>query len=199
MAEAGRTPRCRKIEKPPAIVAGAQLCLLATVAYSLTLTGRAVLEARGQLDRSQLIQSISPLVTLAALVPLAVLGTLTSRSAAAIYVLAAVPTLVWLLVAVVKRDRPAMGEGRDVLPGLLHFGARSYGVDLCAVLGLCLDQAMVVGLLPPGAVGLYAVARSLSIVISAVHGSVALVSFPKMVGLAYGDLRVAIARSARLT
>ena len=42
-------------------------------------------------------------------------------------------------------------------------------------------------------------ARSLSIVISAVHGSVALVSFPKMVGLAYGDLRVAIARSARLT
>ncbi len=123
---------------------------------------------------------------------------LTPVSAAATYALAGFPALAWVLVSLIRRYRPTLRGARDVWRRLLQYGGRSYGVDLCSVLAIYLDQAMVVGLLSAASMGIYAVALNLSRVIGAVHGSVAMMVFPRVVGLAPEAMSRAVARSARM-
>jgi O-antigen/teichoic acid export membrane protein len=185
-------------QQPASIVAAAQYCLLTITMCSLTLTGRAAWEARGHFAQSNLSQLVLPVVIIGALIPLAHTGRLTPRVAAAVYVLAGYPVLIWILVSVARIYRPTVRGAGAVWTRLLHYGCRSYGVDLCGVLAVYLDQALVVGLLLPEAMGLYVVALNLSKVINAVSGSLAMIMFPKVVGLSHDDLTASIARSARL-
>jgi O-antigen/teichoic acid export membrane protein len=185
-------------QHPASIATAAQYCLLATVVTSISLAGRAAWEARGRFDLSNRSQLVAPVVILAALIPQAWMGVLTSRSAGATYVLAGVPVMVWILASLYRSCRPTWRGAADAWRSLTHFGVRSYGVDLCGMLAVYVDQALVVGLLNPAAMGVYVVALSLSRVINAVHASVAMVIFPRTVGLDTLDLAAAIARSARL-
>ena len=180
------------------IVTAAQFCLLATVLSSMTLTGRAAWEAQGQFGRSNLSQLFGPLTTLIALLGLVQFGTLTPRTAAATYLLAGLPVVVWMLASLGRSCRPVLDGFRGQWQRLVHYGSRCYGVDLSGWLALYLDQALVVGLLRPDAMGIYVVALSLSRVLYAVHGSLAMMAFPKVVGLAPAALIDAIGRSARL-
>lgn len=187
-------------DQPAAVVDTARFCIVATTAiYAQTLVTRAVWEARGLLDRSHLLQLISPVLTLAALVPQAAAGMLTSRAAAYTYILAGVPAVVWSLTSIIRHYRPTIRGAGATWRRLVHFGARSYGVDVSATLSIYLDQALVVGLLRPEAMGLYVVALNLSRILNAVQGSVALMAFPRLVGVARETLRSTIARSARLS
>jgi O-antigen/teichoic acid export membrane protein len=180
------------------ITTAAQYCLLFTVVTSLSLAGRAVWEARGRFDLSNRSQLVAPLVILAALIPQAWLGVLTPRTAAFTYVLAGLPVLAWILVSLVRTCHPTWRGAGEAWQSLTHYGVRSYGVDLCGMLAVYVDQALVVGLLDPAAMGVYVVALSLSRVINAVHASVAMVAFPRAVGLETDNLTRSIARSARL-
>ena len=123
---------------------------------------------------------------------------LTPVSAAAVYVLAGLPSLVWILGSLAAQCRPTLGGGRRLWGRLSHYGFRSYGVDLCGILAVYLDQALVVGLLSASSMGIYAVALSLSRVISAIHASVAMIVFPRVVGLAPEAMVAAVGRSARV-
>ena len=75
-------------------------------------------------------------------------GALTPVSAAAIYVLAgpAEPRLDPELAGRRTAVRPSTAAGA-LWGRLSHYGLRSYGVDLCGILAVYLDQALVVGLL----------------------------------------------------
>jgi len=183
---------------PPAIINAARYCLLGTVVSTMTVVGRASWEARGDFRSSNLSQMAPPALTIVGLVGLAATGTLTSITAAAVYIGVGLPVLLWMLVALVEHH----GLTRQTLRGewgeLLHYGARSYGVDLFGVLALYLDQALVVGLLSPAAMGIYAVALSLSRIINAVHAAAATLTFPAVVGYSNVALTSAIARAARL-
>jgi len=194
-------------QHPAWVVSAAQFCLLGTVVNSLVLTGRAAWEARGDFRRSNRAQLAAPLLTIAALVVLAAAGRLTPATAAFAYVAIGIPVLAWILYALARQGRtePVPASPRPAAPPdapawgqLLHYGSRSYGVDLFGVLALYLDQALVVGLLVPEAMGIYAVGLSLARIINAVHGSVATMMFPKVVGLAPAVLTRSIARAARL-
>jgi O-antigen/teichoic acid export membrane protein len=185
-------------QQHPDITTAAQYCLLATVVSSVTLMGRAAWEAKGQFGRSNLSQLVVPLAILIALIPQVRLGTLTPTTAAATYLLAGVPVVIWMLVSVSRAYGPILRGTSGLWGRLLHYGSRCYGVDLSGWLALYLDQALVVGLLRPDAMGIYVVALSLSRVLYAVHGSLAMMVFPKVVGLEIGELVEAIARSARL-
>jgi O-antigen/teichoic acid export membrane protein len=185
--------------QPAHVVRAAQLCVLTTTVSSLTMTARAAWEASGHFGRSNKSQLIAPLSIIAALIPQAAFGVLTPRSAAATYVLAGLPVVIWSLVSVTMTYRPTLRGARDLWGQLLHFGCRSYGFDLFGVLSFYLDQALVVGLLAPESMGMYVVALSLSRVVNAVQSSVATIVFPSVVGLARGDLRAAVSRSARLS
>ena len=185
-------------QHPAWVIRSAQFCLLGTVGHALNLTGRAAWEARGDFRSSNLSQLGSPVVTIVALAVLWALGWLTPVTAAAAYVGAMLPVMAWTLVAL-SRDHGSLFRWLPRLwKRLLHYGMRSYGVDVSSVLAVSLDQALVVGLLAPHTIGIYAVAISLSRTLTAVHGSVAMMMFPRVVGFDHPTLTGAIARSARL-
>ena len=183
---------------PPEVIRGAQFCLLTTLLCALTLTARAGWEARGEFVRSSLSQVVTPLCVLAALGLLSWRGALTPTAAAAAYVLAGLPSLFWIVTALARHARPTLDGGRALWGRLSHYGLRSYGVDLCGILAVYLDQALVVGLLSAASMGIYAVALSLSRVITAVHACVATIVFPRAVGLAPEAMAAAVGRSARM-
>lgn len=183
---------------PPAVIRGAQWCLLTTLLCSLTLTARAAWEARGRFVTSALSQLVTPLFVLFGLGVLQWLGALTPTSAAAVYVLAGLPSLAWMLTSLTAHVRPTLDAATRPWRRLSHYGIRSYGVDLCGILAIYLDQALVVGLLSASSMGIYAVALSLSRVIGAVHAAVATMVFPRVVGLAPPAMVAAVGRSARL-
>jgi O-antigen/teichoic acid export membrane protein len=185
-------------QHPPVVIIAARFCLLSTVLNSMTLVGRAAWEARGDFRSSNLSQVAAPAMTIVGLVGLAATGHLTSVTAAIAYVAVSVPVLLWMLAGL-RSDHPLTPQAlRTEWGQLLHYGARSYGVDLFGVLAVYLDQALVVGMLPPVAMGIYAVALSLSRIISAVHIGLATLMLPAVVGYPADALTAAIARSARL-
>jgi len=185
-------------QHPPGVVVAARLCLLSTVLNSMTLVGRAAWEARGDFRSSNLTQVAAPAMTIVGLVGLAATGHLTSVTAAIAYVIVSVPVLIWIL-ATLRSHHPLTLQGMRAEWGqLLHYGARSYGVDLFGVLSVYLDQVLVIGMLAPVAMGIYAVAISLARIISAVHVGVATLILPAVVGYSTDALTAAIARSARL-
>ncbi|MCC7127049.1 MAG: polysaccharide biosynthesis C-terminal domain-containing protein [Acidobacteria bacterium] len=182
----------------PEVIRAAQLCLLTTLLCSLTLAGRAVWEARGWFTWSSVSQVITPLMVVIGLAVLIWRGALTPVTAAAVYVLAGLPSLLWILTSIVLTCRPSLAGDWPLRQRLAHYGVRSYGVDLCGILAIYLDQALVVGLLSSASMGIYAVALSLSRVIGAIHASVAMIVFPRAVGLAPEAMVTAVARSARM-
>ena len=95
------------------------------------------------------------------------------------YVLAGLPSLIWMLISLTAHARPTLDGATQPWRRLSHYGLRSYGVDLCGILAIYLDQALVVGLLSAASMGIYAVALSLSRVIGAVHAAVATMVFPR--------------------
>jgi O-antigen/teichoic acid export membrane protein len=183
---------------PPEVIRGAQWCLLTTLLCSLTLTARAAWEARGRFVTSALSQLLTPLMVLAGLGVLQWRGGLTATAAAAVYVLAGLPSLIWMVTSLTAHARPTLDGATQPWRRLSHYGLRSYGVDLCGILAIYLDQALVVGLLSAASMGIYAVALSLSRVIGAVHAAVATMVFPRVVGLAPDVMVGALGRSARL-
>lgn len=183
---------------PPAVIRGAQWCLLTTLLCSLTLVGRGAWEARGYFRWSAFSQLVTPLMVAIGLGVLIAADRFTPFTAAAVYVTAGLPSLFWILGSLAARCRPTLAGGRAMWGRLVHYGMRSYGVDLCGILSIYLDQALVVGLLNPAAMGIYAVGLSLSRVIGAIHASVAMIVFPRIVGLDPPALVGAVGRSARL-
>ena len=185
-------------QHPPDVIVAARFCLFGTVVNSMTLVGRAAWEARGDFRSSNLAQVAAPAMTIVGLVGLAATGHLTSVTAAIAYVAVSVPVLLWMLAGL-RSPHPLTPQAvRAECGPLLHYGTRSYGVDLFGVLAAYLDQALVVGMLAPGAMGIYAVALSLARVISAVHVGIATLILPTVVGYSTHAMTAAIARSARL-
>lgn len=180
----------------PSTIRAAQWCLLTTHLCALTLVGRAAWEARGAFAASALSQMVTPAVVLAGLAVLAWRGPITTGAAAAVYVLAGVPSLVWMWRSLSRQHGLAAGVARR-WRRLTHYGVRSYGVDLCGVLAIYLDQVLVVGWLSVEAMGIYAVALSLARVLGAVHASVAAIVFPRAVGLAPAAMSAQLGRAAR--
>jgi O-antigen/teichoic acid export membrane protein len=185
-------------QQPASVITAAQWCLLTTVLCSLTLLGRAAWEAEGHFGRSNFAQLLAPLTVVVGLGVVMLFGTLTPFSAAAVYVLAGLPTLVWILASVVRSFRPAFERGLQAPQQLVGYGVRSYGVDLCGAVSVYLDQALVVGLLSAESMGIYVVALSVSRILGALHSAVASMVFPKVVGLGRGEMIDAVARAARM-
>lgn len=183
---------------PAHIIFAAQLCVLAAPTASLSTLGRLAWEAKGRFGRSNASQLIPPMLVIAGLGVQAWLGILTPVSAAAVYILAGVPAFAWILWSVVRIYRPTLRGARASCRQLLHYGGRSYGVDLAGILSIYLDQALAVGLLSPAAMGIYAVALNVARVVAAANGSVAMVVFPRLVNLAPDEMARAVARAGRM-
>jgi O-antigen/teichoic acid export membrane protein len=108
---------------------------------------------------------------------------LTPTTAALAYILTGLAPLLWMLISLWSLYRPRWRGFRTASRQLLHYGGRSYGADLSATLAQYADQAVVVLLLRPEAMGIYVVALSLARILNILHSSVAMMLFPRLVAL----------------
>lgn len=183
----------------PFVIHAAQWFLITVPICSVTLAGRAVLEASDQFSASNLIQTLTPFATLMAL--LAFLGThrLTPFTAALSYIAASIPTF-WYMMARVRRIGVAgLRWCSSIVRLILSYGLRSYGVDLLGTLALYVDQALVVSLLSASAMGSYVVVLSLSRMLNVFQNSVVMVLFPKAAGRSREDVIALTGQSVRIS
>lgn len=164
----------------PRTVALARAFLLVVPVGAMTMTLLAAAEARGRFGLANGLVYLQSFCTLAALLVLVGLDRLTPAAAAAAYLLPSV--LVFLCFAcTIGREVKPVPTLRAPFPGrLLRYGARFYGVDLLGTLSGYLDQIVLVALLEPAAVGIYAVALSLARMLNVVQGAICSVLFPSV-------------------
>ncbi|MFG6094991.1 polysaccharide biosynthesis protein [Leptothoe sp. ISB3NOV94-8A] len=107
-----------------------------------------------------------PAFTLISLLILLGLGQLTPVTVALAYLLPSVAISGWLFRRIAPRFQPLIFQWQQTSQAaytLIQYGLRCYGIDLLKTLSKkLLGQALVIGLLSPAAMGLYAVAFSIS-------------------------------------
>lgn len=167
---------------PPALIHAAQLFLLTVPLCSMTLAGRAVLEAAHDFPASNAIQLLTPLVTLLALLFFFGAHRLNPYTAAISYIAAALPSFGLMLYRIVRAGFRVVRPQVAVVKQILQYGLRSYGIDILGTLALQVDQVLVVSLLSAGAMGYYVVMLSLSRMLNVFQNSVVMVLFPKAAG-----------------
>lgn len=183
----------------PHIIHAAQWFMLNAFVVLMIANARAACEAESDFLASSIALCMSPLLALFGLLGLAAFHRLTPVSAAAAYVLSGVPACVFLLSRLRKylygRPSHLISSARM----LLGYGIRSYGVDICGTLSVYADQAIVVRLLDPEAMGTYVVALSLSRTLGVIHQAVASVLFPRAVSLQPRELVALTGRAVRVS
>lgn len=184
---------------PPHIVHFAQLYMLNAFVVLLIANARAACEAESDFFASAAALCMPPALTLLGLIVLAVVHQLTPVSAAGAYILGGIPACLFLLL---RLREYLSGWPTELIASarmLLGYGIRSYGVDICGTLSIYADQAIVVRLLEPQAMGTYVVALSLSRTIGVIHQAVAAVLFPRAVALEPGELVELTGRAVRVS
>jgi O-antigen/teichoic acid export membrane protein len=174
-------------EYSPEVVRSAQWLMLTAPAGLLALMCTFALQAQEEFTLYNAARYLPPVLILLALGTLALVWDLTPFNAALSYLLAGMPVWLWMLVRLWRFYRP-VGRGLGVaFKRLTSYGLRSYGIDLLGTLAGYLDQVLVVGILAPAMMGLYAVALSLSRMLEVLQGAAIAVLFPKASGRTVGE------------
>jgi O-antigen/teichoic acid export membrane protein len=166
----------------PSVIHAAQWFLITVPICSVTLAGRAVLEAGHDFSASNAIQILTPLATLAALPTFLAAHSMNSYTAAAAYIVASVPSFLLMVSRVRRTGLRAACLRLAVMKQILQYGIRSYGIDVLGTLALQVDQVLVVSLLSAAAMGSYIVVLSISRMLNVFQTSVVMVLFPKAAG-----------------
>ena len=179
------------------IIHAAEWFLLTVPICSVTLAGRAILEASEEFSTSNAIQTLTPFATLVGLLGFLAAHRLNPYTAAIAYIAASIPTF-WLMIGRVRRAGLSGWHCNPVIMKLMMgYGVRSYGIDLLGTLALQVDQVLVVSLLSPGAMGSYVVVLSLSRMLNLFQNSVVMVLFPKAAGRSAEEVVALTGRSVR--
>lgn len=184
---------------PPETVRLAQLLMWHTPVCLFTNFGRVIFEARDNFRRSNAVLLLTMWLGLVGLVAVWWAGALTPFHAALTYTLNGVPTAIGVVVLLWREFRPRWAGTLAALGTLLHYGWRSYGIDLLNTFAMQLDQVLVVGLLSPALAGTYVVALSLARVLLLMQQAVAAVLFPKAAGRPAAEVIALTGRAARLS
>lgn len=144
------------------VVRQAQWAMAATPVLLLLYITGAALRALDRFTAFNLAHLLQYGAALAALALAAATSTLSVGVAAAIYLGAALPSLVYSFAASARRVRPSFRAIGARVRQLAHYGLRASGVELANVLAFEFPRVLMVGLLEPAAMGLFIVARSLA-------------------------------------
>ena len=159
----------------------------------------AVFQAREDFGFYNTLRIFQPLVSLFILVVLALTQSLTAISAAFAFMIPCVPTLAWLLIRVRRSNSLSVRNLGGAYRQLFSYGLRSYGTDLLSALSTQLDRVVIVALLTPESLGVYAVALSLARALTVFQSAVASVLFPKAVGKSVLEIVEMSGRAARIS
>jgi enterobacterial common antigen flippase len=136
-----------------------------------------------------------PLVlTLAALMLLALSHALTPFTAALAYFLPGVLVFAWAAVWVARNIRPSRTGAPRALGPLTWYAARAYGGEAASTLMVQLDKVFLVNLLSAASFGVYVVVFNLSRVITTLSSAIAPVLLPKSAGRSAHDVTAMTAR-----
>lgn len=181
------------------IVWVAQIFMLNAFIVLMLNNARAACEAETDFFASAVSLCLPPILALVGLIGLSLSHHLTPVTAAGAYVLSGVPTCFFLFY---RLRNHLHGRPTHVIASarkLLDYGIRSYGVDICGTLSIYADQAIVIRLLAPEAMGTYVVALSLSRTLNVIHQAVASVLFPRAVSLQRSELIELTGRAIRIS
>ncbi len=166
----------------PSVIRAAQLFLITVPLCSVTLAGRAVLEAAHDFAASNAIQILTPFATLVGLVVFLSIHRINPYTSSVAYIAASLPAFCFMLSRLKRIGFRAARIQLAAMKQLLQYGLRSYGIDLLGTLALQVDQVLVVSLLSADAMGSYVVVLSLSRMLNVFQTSVVMVLFPKAAG-----------------
>jgi O-antigen/teichoic acid export membrane protein len=161
------------------------------------LTG--ALEVLDEFSLANALRALPPLITIVALGVLAFAKGLNPITAAAAYLLPAVPLCLWLLHHLWGRMHSRWQDAMSEIQPLLTYGVRSYGTDFLGAVSGQMDQALIAAFLTPAALGLYTVAFSVVRMLGTVSDPVALVLFSRAAGLGLPHIIELTGRAVRLT
>ncbi len=183
---------------PAPVIHAAQLFLITVPLCSVTLAGRAVLEASHDFFASNAIQTLTPIATLMGLLVFLAVHNLNPYTAGIAYIAASIPAFGFMSIRVRRGLSRKSGRLKTaVMQRILGYGIRSYGIDLLGTLALQVDQVLVVSLLSPSAMGSYVVVLSLSRMLNLFQNSVVMVLFPKAAGQSIPDVVAMTGASVR--
>lgn len=177
----------------------AQLLILVAPVTIMTLIVAAVLAVEGDFTSANQTRYLVPLMTLIALVACMATHRLTPINAAFAYILPSIPVFLLRVVPLWRQFRPRRQSLRRPIRLLLDYGMRSYGVDLVGTFALQVDQALVVSLLSPVAMGTYAVALSASRVLNALQTSIVTVLLPSVAAKPPAEVVALTSRAVRVS
>lgn len=183
----------------PSIIHAAQWFLITVPICSVTLAGRAVLEASDEFNASNAIQTMTPFATLVGLLAFLAFHRLNAYTAAIAYIAASLPTFIYMIARVRRVGMGRLIFDSSVARLLMGYGIRSYGIDILGTLALQVDQVLVVSLLSAGAMGSYVVVLSLSRMLNLFQNSVVMVLFPKAAGRSPEEVLALTGRSVRVS
>jgi O-antigen/teichoic acid export membrane protein len=181
------------------VIRVAQWFMIATPLILLSAMFGATLEAKGNFTTANQIRYLAPLSTFAMLGVFALTQTLTPLTAGLAYLLPNLPIFFWMLIRLWNHFHPSWRGLITSYKRLLSYGVRSYGIDLLGTLATQVDQVLVVGLLTPASMGMYAVALSLSRMLIVFQSSVITVLFPKTAARPVQEVVAITGRAARLS
>lgn len=183
----------------PEVIHFAQWFMLMAPLILFTTIFVAALEAKEDFTTANQAQYLTPLMTLVFLVLLALTHRLTPFTAVLAYALPTLPIFFWLLSRLWKNIYPHWYELGSSYKRLINYGLRAYGIDLLGNLSVYLDQVLVVKLLTPTSMGLYAVALSLSRMLNLFPSAIGTVLLPKTAARPVEEVIALTGRAVRVS
>lgn len=142
---------------------------------------------------------LMPFVTLLLLVALGGLGLFTPVSSSLAYRVPVVVITLWRLNEQWKHYRPNFKKFRSSCRKILSYSTRSAGINILNQVAARVDQAMVISLLSPSAMGIYIVSLNLSRMVEPFNRSILSVLFPKVAARPPKEVVDLTSRAARIS
>lgn len=165
------------------VILFAQLCLVAVLVNSVSLLIKQSYTGAGQYGRSNFTNLLPQVLHLLILIGFWGFGTLTAQTAVLALLGAGFVGLLLVLPDFVRRIRPRLRGAWRELPALLSFSGRGSLNDVVFTAAFFLDRLVLIPLLSPAQLGLYAVAFSFSRIIQLAQTAVMSVFFSHLSGL----------------
>jgi enterobacterial common antigen flippase len=162
----------------PTIITYAQWLMLTAPLAMLQLVCYAALESMEDVTGANNIRLLFPLSSLAVLLGLLITKTLNPLTSSLAYIGNSLPIFIWSMAYLFQKMNLSWHRLWEASRDLVHYGVRSYGIDLLGALALQADQVFVVSLLPADDLGIYVVMMSLARILNVFQNSAVTVLFP---------------------
>jgi len=167
---------------PPAVIVFAQVCLVSVFINSVQVLIKQSFAGAGQFARCNLANFLPQFLYLVALVLVLAFAPITPENAVLALLGSGVVALFAALPGYVRWVRPHLTGGLGELPKLLSYSTRAWPIDGVFTIATYTDRLVLIPLLTPRELGMYAVAFSFSRIVLLTQPAILSVMFPHMSG-----------------